>query len=93
MSKSRRVAAYPSSYMEIAREFEGGLRAKVVRCDSMAEATRLRLDLYGFRRAIEAEGLAFDYPNFLATRFYVEGKRVRIAHVDSTGPRSLRRAA
>lgn len=91
MSKSRRLTVYPSSYLEIAREFEGGARSKMVPCASVAEATRLRLDLYGFRRAIEAEGMAGDYPMFLATRLFVEGRKVRIVHVDSTGPRALRR--
>lgn len=91
MSRSKRVAAYPAAYLDIAAAFEAGETRRTFKCATPAEAGRLRLDLYGFRGALLAEGLSADYPRFGACRFFVKGRTLSIIHADAAAPAVLRR--
>lgn len=93
MGRSRYVARYPAEYLTLAGEFEGSRpkRSRTLVCMDKTEALRLRLDLYGFIGALQAERMTEDYPNFVVCRFFVEGRKLVIRHVDDCVPNSLKR--
>lgn len=81
MSRVTKLDRFPKRYLDIAATFEGDETAGIkpvdehrIKCTSKREAASLRLDLYSFRRALENEGFADDYPRFKGVRMYVQAR-------------------
>ena len=82
MSKSLDPARYPTAYMDLAARFEAAPhRAHFIDGKTPKGALALRLDLYGFQRAMKATAAA-DYPSFTVARMFLAGSRVRVVHPD-----------
>ena len=88
MTRPTRIASYPVRYFDIAQRFENGEKVVSVPCATVQERRALRLDLYAFRRAMEANGMAADYPNFITFRVKMpkESTELVLYHADEWMP-------
>lgn len=88
MTRPTRLTAFPRRYFDIAQRFEDGERVVVIPCESKKSRAALRLDLYSFRAALEANGMTADYPNFMTFRIKVpaDSMELHLFHADEWKP-------
>ena len=86
MSTPRDLALYPAEFMELAGKFQSGTRRHEISCKTAHDAARTRLQLYGFRKALDAAGLRSEYSQFFAVRFYHRKRKLILLHADEHEP-------
>lgn len=76
MAKSKIVSKYPAHFHELAAACGQTLEFTF---DSPQAAQSFRFDLYGFRRALEAEHAQDMYPDFMRAKVRIVGNLVTVA--------------
>lgn len=85
MTRAKKLSRYPVEFLELAEKMEETKGARLlIPCKDLRAAQSLRFRLYGFRDAMEREGMAKDFPMLASAEMRIENEGLVLEAQDRT---------